>query len=76
MTMPPDLFLLTFEVVVFLFVVALIFGVVYVVWAIFKIKREVILMNTRLRYIARLLNQRFNAPEGGKVKHPQKGWRL
>ena len=76
MTMPPDLFLLTFEVVVFLFVVALILGVVYVVWAIFKIKREVILMNTRLRYIARLLNQRFNALEGGKVKRPQKGWRL
>jgi len=74
--MPPDLFLLTFEVVVFLFVVALILGVVYVVWAIFKIKREVILMNTRLRYIARLLNQRFNTLGGGKVKRPLKGWRL
>ena len=76
MKMPTDLLLLTFEVVAILFLVALIFGVVYVVWAIFKIKREVILMNTRLRYIAKLLKQRFNAPEVSKVKHPQKGWRL
>ena len=76
MKMPTDLLLLTFKVVVFLFMAALIFGVVYVVWAVFKIKREVILMNTRLRYIARLLKQRFNAPEVSKVKRPKKGWRL
>lgn len=74
--MPTDLSLLAFEVVVFIFMVALIFGVGYVVWALFRIKREVILMNTRIRYIAKLLNQRFKEPDVSKAKRPQKGWRL